>query len=80
MPKTRMVQKYTDQAIERAKSMSKEEYQKIKHMPKIELVHYLDQLCNAAYKSGYEKGFKQGQSAAAVAGTVEQPAIVDVGK
>ena len=78
MPKTRMVQMYTDQAIERAKSMSKEEYQKIKHMPKIELVHYLDQLCNAAYQSGYEKGFKQGHGS--VAGTVDQPAIVDVGK
>lgn len=78
MPKTRMVQKYTDQAIEHAKSMSKEQYQKIKHMPKIELVHYLDQLCNAAYQSGYEKGFKQGRGSAA--GTVDQPAIVDVGK
>ena len=78
MAKTRMVQKYTEQAVERAKSMSKEEYQKIKHMPKIELVHYLDQLCNAAYKSGYEKGFKQGRGS--VAGTVDQPAIVDVGK
>lgn len=78
MPKTRMVQKYTEQAVERAKSMSKEEYQKIKHMPKIELVHYLDQLCNAAYQSGYEKGFKQGRGS--VAGTVDQPAIVDVGK
>ena len=78
MPKTRMVQKYTDQAIERAKSMSKEEYQKIKHMPKIERVHYLDQPSNAAYQSGYEKGFKQDRSS--VAGTVDQPAIVDVGK
>ena len=78
MAKTRMVQKYTEQAVESDKSMSKEEYQKIKHMPKIELVHYLDQLCNAAYKSGYEKGFKQGRGS--VAGTVDQPAIVDVGK
>lgn len=78
MANTRMVQKYTEQAVERAKSMSKEEYQKIKHMPKIELVHYLDQLCNAAYQSGYEKGFKQGRGS--VAGTVDQPAIVDVGK
>lgn len=78
MAKTRMVQKYTEQAVEHAKSMSKEQYQKIKHMPKIELVHYLDQLCNAAYQSGYEKGFKQGRGS--VAGTVDQPAIVDVGK
>lgn len=78
MANTRMVQKYTEQAVERAKSMSKEQYQKIKHMPKIELVHYLDQLCNAAYQSGYEKGFKQGRGS--VAGTVDQPAIVDVGK
>ena len=78
MPKTHMVQKYTEAAIQRAQSMSKEEYQKIKHMPKIELVHYLDQLCNAAYQSGYEKGFKQGRGS--VAGTVDQPAIVDAGK
>lgn len=78
MAKTRMVQKYTDAAIQRAQSVSKEEYQKIKHMPKIELVHYLDQLCNAAYKSGYEKGFQQGRGSAV--GTVDQPAVVDAGQ
>ncbi len=78
MAKARTVQKYTDAAIKRAQTMSKEDYQRIKHMPKIELVHYLDQLCNAAYKNGYEKGFKQGQNT--VPATVNQPAIVDVGK
>ncbi len=42
MAKTRTVQKYTDKAVERAKQMPKEEYQRVKHMNKIELVHYLD--------------------------------------
>lgn len=78
MAKTRTVQKYTDQAIERAQSMSKEEYQKIKHMNKIELVHYLDQLCAAAYKNGYDKGFEKGQQV--VPGTIDQPAVVDIGE
>lgn len=62
MPKTRTVQKYTDKAIERAGKMSKEEYHRIKHMPKIELVHYLDQLVATAYKNGYAEGFKKGQA------------------
>lgn len=65
MAKTRTVQKYTDKAIERAGTMSKEEYHRIKHMPKIELVHYLDRLCAAAYKSGYEKGVEDGKQQAA---------------
>ena len=64
MAKTRTVQKYTDKAIERAGTMSKEEYHRIKHMPKIELVHYLDRLCAAAYKTGYEKGVEDGKQQA----------------
>ena len=64
MAKTRTVLKYTDKAIERAGTMSKEEYRRIKHMPKIELVHYLDQLCAADYKSGYEKGVEDGKQQA----------------
>lgn len=64
MAKTRTVQKYTDKAIERAGTMSKEEYHRIKHMPKIELVHYLDRLYAAAYKSGYEKGVEDGKQQA----------------
>ena len=78
MAKTRMVQKYTPEAINRAQTMSKEDYQRIKHMPKIELVHYLDQLCKAAYKNGYEEGFRKGQQA--VPATIDQPAIVDIGE
>lgn len=64
MSKTRKVQKYSDTAIERAKKMSKEDYQRIKHMNKIELVHYLDRLCNAAYKEGYDRGVQEGQKQA----------------
>jgi len=69
MAKTRTVQKYTDQAIERANTMSKAEYQRIKHMNKIELVHYLGQLCDTAYKQGYEKCQKAMQAAADRAAT-----------
>lgn len=61
MANTRTVQVYTDKAVERAQSMSKEEYHRIKHMPKIELVHYLDQLCATAYKTGYTAGYEAGK-------------------
>lgn len=78
MAETRMVRKYTEQAIQRAQTMSKEDYQRIKHMNKIELVHYLDQLCAAAYKNGYDEGFEKGQQV--VPGTIDQPAVVDIGE
>lgn len=54
MSDTRTVQKYTDKAIERAKSLTKEDYRRIKHMNKIELANYLDHLYALAYSDGYK--------------------------
>ena len=54
----RTAKMYTEKALERAGQMSKEVYHSIKHMNKVELVIYLDQLCETAYQQGYEAGKK----------------------
>lgn len=52
----RAIQVALPEAINRANSMSREEFKAVKHMNKIDLVSYMEQI----FKGGYEAGYKAG--------------------
>ncbi|WP_298031585.1 hypothetical protein [uncultured Dysosmobacter sp.] len=60
MSNTRMVSKFTDQAVAAAAQMKREDYKAVKHMSKIELTAYLGRI----WRRGYEAGLKAGAKAA----------------
>ena len=63
MSELRTVQRFTDEAVERAKGIDREDYKRIKHMGKIELTAYLGRL----YARGYDAGYKDAKAKFAVA-------------
>ncbi len=50
MSKVVAVHKYTDNAVTDAKELTKEQYKKVKHMDKIQLINLLRRI----YKRGYQ--------------------------
>ena len=62
MSNKRMVQQYTKEAIQAQDQLSHEEYKRIKHMQKIELVYYLKSVWNAGYLKGQEAGIREAQA------------------
>ena len=62
MSNKRTVQQYTKEAIQAQDQLSHEEYKRIKHMQKIELVYYLKSVWNAGYLKGQEAGIREAQA------------------
>ena len=52
--KMRTVEAYTEDAIANADKLSRETFKAIKHMNKIELASFLDDVYRSGYKAGYE--------------------------
>lgn len=52
MSKTRMVKKYTDEAMKQSQQLSREDYKAIKHMDKVQLTAYLQRVYNRGYMDG----------------------------
>ena len=64
MSETHMVKKYTDEAMEQSKQISREDYKAIKHMDKVQLTAYLQRI--------YRRGYMDGVTATAEAAANEQ--------
>lgn len=60
MSKTRMVKKYTDEAIEQSLQISREDYKAVKHMDKVQLTAYLRRV----FLRGYDAGVDAAKAAA----------------
>lgn len=54
MAKRRTVQMYTQQSVDLANSMSKEDWRRIKHMSKIEMALYIQGVYQQGFKAGAE--------------------------
>lgn len=50
--KTRVVERFTDNAVKLANSMPKEDWQRIKHMGKIEMCVYIQAVYNKGFRDG----------------------------
>lgn len=60
MSKTRMVKKYTDEAMKQSQQISREDYKAVKHMDKVQMTAYLQRV----YRRGYEAGVAAAEAAA----------------
>lgn len=58
MAKVRTVQKFKSAAVNEAAKMPHEDYKRIKHMPKVELVNYIRSVYGSGYKAGFDAGVK----------------------
>lgn len=76
--KTRVVERFTDNAVKLANSMPKEDWQRIKHMGKIEMCVYIQ----AVYNKGFRDGVASQQrtvSKTPIEKPSEEPAPADPG-
>lgn len=58
MSKTRMVKKYTDEAMKQSQQISREDYKAVKHMDKVQLTAYLQRVYKRGYDAGYQAAVK----------------------
>ena len=70
----RAVQAYTQEAIKAAESFSHDGYKAIKHMGKIELVNYI----NNVYQQGFQDGARAGAAKAHEELTGKKPTVLDM--
>ena len=76
--KTRVVERFTDNAVKLANSMPKEDWQRIKHMGKIEMCVYIQ----AVYNKGFRDGVASQQrtvTKSPIEKPAEEPPAVDPG-
>lgn len=68
--KTRVVERFTDNAVKLANSMPKEDWQRIKHMGKIEMCVYIQ----AVYNKGFRDGVASQERPKVTKTPIEKPA------
>ena len=71
MSNVRMAQKYTKKAVSTMDKLSHDEYKRIKHMPKLDLIAYLSRVWNDGYEAGRTAGIAEAKEAFNAA-TMEQ--------
>lgn len=57
--KVRMVQMYRDEAVKAATKLTHEDYKKIKHFNKIEMVAFMTRISQEGFRAGYEAAKKE---------------------
>ena len=63
MSNVRKALKYTDKAVSTMDKLSHDEYKRIKHMAKIDLIAYLSRVWNDGYEKGKNAGIAEAKAA-----------------
>ena len=77
--KARVVERFTDNAVKLANSMPKDDWQRIKHMSKLEMCAYVQAVYNKGFRDGVASQRRPKATKTSIDKPTDEPAPADPG-